>query len=40
MRVENGQSPGRRRAEAALLRAAKAGGAKEKPGLVGAFFRP
>ena len=29
LRVENGPSPGRRRAEAALWRAAKAGGAKE-----------
>src|SRR5437867_5716524 len=33
LRAENGQSPGRRRAEAALWRAAKAGGAKEKMGL-------
>jgi len=31
--LENGQSPGRRRAEAALWRAAKAGGATEKMGL-------
>ena len=31
--MENGQSPGRRRAEAALWRAAKAGGATEKMGL-------
>ena len=31
--MENGESPGRRRAEAALWRAAKAGGAKEKLGL-------
>src|SRR5213075_2883673 len=30
LRVKNGWSPGRRRAEAALWRAAKAGGAKEK----------
>ena len=33
LRVENGQSPGRRRAEAALWRAAKTGGAIEKMGL-------
>ena len=33
LRMENGQSPGRRRAEAALWRAAKAGGATEKMGL-------
>jgi hypothetical protein len=33
LRVENGQSPGRRRAEAALWRAAKTSGATEKMGL-------